>query len=225
MRRYLRPRWLLVHLLFVLVVVVLCSLGVWQLQRLDERRARNDLFATAAAEPAEPIDELIDADSLEGPVDDLRFRTVTATGTFDDTDTIAVRTTQDGASGAWVFSTLDVGGNEVVAVLRGFAPLADDGALPAPPTPDGELTVEGTAIPIERLPRTARTAVRRLGDAEPDLLPLIVQANDADAPLTPVPLPDLDDEGPHFAYAVQWFLFAGVAAVGYPILLNRRARD
>jgi len=49
-----------------------------------------------------------------------------------------------------------------------------------------------------------------------------VQANAGDESLTPVPLPDLGDEGPHFAYAVQWFLFAGVAAVGYPILLRAR---
>ena len=223
--RYLRPRWLVVHLLFALVVVVLCSLGVWQLQRLDERRARNDLFRDRAGVPTEAIDELVDVDTPEGPVDDLRFRTVTAAGSFDGGDTVAVRTTQDGASGAWVFSTIDVGGGEAVAVLRGFAPLRDDGALPEPAPPDREVTVEGIAVPIERLPPTARTAVRRLGDAEPALLPLIVQATSADRPLTPAPAPDLDDEGPHFAYAVQWFLFAGVAAVGYPILLRRRARD
>ena len=29
------------------------------------------------------------------------------------------------------------------------------------------------------------------------------------------------DEGPHFSYAVQWFLFATVGVVGYPILLRR----
>jgi surfeit locus 1 family protein len=87
------------------------------------------------------------------------------------------------------------------------------------------VTVEGLAIPVERLPRTARTRVQRLAADEPDLLPLIVQANAAEPPLTPVPPPDLDDEGPHLSYAVQWFLFAGVAAVGYPILLHRRAGD
>ena len=225
MRRYLRPRWLVVHVLFVLVVAVLVSLGFWQLQRLEERRARNELFVTAAARPARPIDELIDVDDPEGPVDDLRFRTVTATGTFDGGDTISVRTTQDGASGGWVFTTMDVGGGEVVAVLRGFAPLDDEGSVLAPAAPSGERTVEGTAIPVARLPRTARTAVERLAADEPGLLALVVQATQADEPLTPVPPPDLDDEGPHLAYAVQWFLFATIAAVGYPILLRRRAGD
>ena len=33
------------------------------------------------------------------------------------------------------------------------------------------------------------------------------------------------DEGPHFSYAVQWFIFATVAIVGYPLILRRRARE
>ena len=31
-------------------------------------------------------------------------------------------------------------------------------------------------------------------------------------------------EGPHLGYAVQWFLFAGVVVVGYPLLLRRVTR-
>ncbi|GIT68497.1 MAG: hypothetical protein Ct9H300mP26_1840 [Acidimicrobiales bacterium] len=30
--------------------------------------------------------------------------------------------------------------------------------------------------------------------------------------------------GPHLAYAVQWFLFFAVGAVGYPLVLRRQAR-
>lgn len=32
-------------------------------------------------------------------------------------------------------------------------------------------------------------------------------------------------EGPHRGYAVQWFLFAAVTIVGYPILLRRTAEE
>ena len=38
----LRPRWLLSHLLIVVLVVVMISLGFWQLRRLDERKTYND---------------------------------------------------------------------------------------------------------------------------------------------------------------------------------------
>jgi cytochrome oxidase assembly protein ShyY1 len=39
-----------------------------------------------------------------------------------------------------------------------------------------------------------------------------------------VPPPALD-EGPHLSYAVQWFIFAAIGLIGWPILLRRVARD
>ncbi len=33
------------------------------------------------------------------------------------------------------------------------------------------------------------------------------------------------DEGPHFSYAVQWFIFSTIALVGYPLVLRRSARN
>ena len=33
------------------------------------------------------------------------------------------------------------------------------------------------------------------------------------------------DEGPHFSYAIQWLIFTTIAAVGYPLILRRRARE
>jgi surfeit locus 1 family protein len=35
-------------------------------------------------------------------------------------------------------------------------------------------------------------------------------------------VPDLDDEGPHLAYAVQWFGFAIVGVVGFFFLARRK---
>ena len=40
----------------------------------------------------------------------------------------------------------------------------------------------------------------------------------------PVPVPTMD-EGPHFSYAVQWFIFSTVAVVGYPLILRKRAAE
>src|SRR5206468_2239768 len=31
-------------------------------------------------------------------------------------------------------------------------------------------------------------------------------------------------EGPHFSYMIQWFLFASIGIVGYPIVLRRELR-
>jgi cytochrome oxidase assembly protein ShyY1 len=41
---------------------------------------------------------------------------------------------------------------------------------------------------------------------------------------TVLDLPELD-EGPHFSYAVQWFIFSTIAIVGYPLILRRNARE
>ena len=37
--------------------------------------------------------------------------------------------------------------------------------------------------------------------------------------------PPQPEEGPHLAYAVQWFIFTTIAAGGYALLLRRVARD
>jgi cytochrome oxidase assembly protein ShyY1 len=39
-----------------------------------------------------------------------------------------------------------------------------------------------------------------------------------------LPTPATDD-GPHLSYAVQWFLFAGVGLIGWPVLLQRTGRE
>lgn len=66
----------------------------------------------------------------------------------------------------------------------------------------------------------------RYGEQVPlDLAPVYLLAQDRVGEL-PIPgdLPTLD-EGNHLSYAVQWFVFATVVAVGYPILLRRTAHD
>jgi cytochrome oxidase assembly protein ShyY1 len=39
-----------------------------------------------------------------------------------------------------------------------------------------------------------------------------------------VPLPAVDDPGPHLPYAVQWYSFAAIALGGFVLLLRRSAR-
>ncbi len=216
-----RPRWLVAHVLVLVLVVVFVNLGLWQLRRLDERRDRNELVQARSTSTPVPVGDLPD------DPDDVRFRAVVASGTYGPDQTVAVRTTQDGVPGAWVFSVLDDADAPVV-VLRGFVGTQLDGSVPAPPPPEGEVEVEGIAIPMGRLGHTAETAVDRLVETVPGAAPVVVQAEVSSpteiADLTPVPVPDLG-EGPHLNYAVQWFLFAAVGVLAYPFLLRRQARE
>jgi cytochrome oxidase assembly protein ShyY1 len=219
----LRPRWLVAHVLVLFLVVLFVNLGLWQLRRLEERRDRNELVeARAGSEP-------VDVTELPDDPDDARFQAVTASGTYDPDRTTTVRTTQNGVPGGWVFSVLDLATPRDVVVLRGFVGTQPDGDLVQAPVPEGEVRVEGIAIPISRLERTAERAVGDLIGDGPPVLPVVIQAQSSDPPdapdvLTPQPVPDLG-EGPHLSYAVQWFLFAAIAVVGYPLLLRRQARD
>jgi cytochrome oxidase assembly protein ShyY1 len=219
-----RPVWIAGHLLVVGLVVAMVCLGFWQLRRLDERRETNALITARATLAPVPVAELLDPGDEGAVVDGVRFRAVTAAGTYGDR-TAAVRATQGGVSGARVFTVLDLGGGESIAVLRGFVGQQPDGSVAGPTPPAGEVEVEGLAVPRERLESVTRRAVDDLEDEVRGLLPVVLQASEADDPaMAPVPPPDLG-EGPHLSYAVQWFLFAAVGIVGYPILLRRRARE
>lgn len=207
-------------MLVLAVLVAFVNLGFWQLRRLDERHDRNELVETRLAEAPVAVEELgAPGEPGADALDAVRFRPVTATGAYVE-PTVAVRTTQGGLAGGWVFTPLALDGGTHVWVLRGFAGLGPDGDVEAPPVPLGEQRVRGVAVPLERLPRVARRGIEQ-AEAPPATLPFALQATGGEDGLEAVPLPSLDD-GPHLSYAVQWFLFAGVVAVGYPIVLRRR---
>jgi surfeit locus 1 family protein len=224
-RFLLGPRWLLSHLLVVLLVVVMVNLGFWQLRRLDEKRDRNALVEARMDQPEAAVGDLLDPGAGGDAVSDVRFRQVTATGTYDDGATVEVRNrTQDGAPGAWLVTPLQLAGGERVGVIRGFVGFEPDGSFAPAPAPEGRVTVTGLVMDPERL---GGTAGRDLGPllGEDDVLPALVQA-DGSAPPEPgdaleaVPAPELD-EGPHLGYAAQWFIFSAIAAGGYPLVLRR----
>ena len=248
-RFLLRPRWLLSHLLVVALVVLMVNLGFWQLSRLDEKRTRNALVEDRTEQPAVPVGEVVAPGDDEGAVDEVRFRRVTAEGTYDADATVVVRNrSQDGRAGAWLVTPLTLASGDRVGVVRGFVSFADDGEIPEVAPPEGQVTVAGLAMDPGRLGGTSARDLEALL-AEDGVLPAVVQAyssepadagpatsggDDAvpsagdavpspaaeEAGLVVVPAPELS-EGPHLGYAVQWFIFATIGAVGYPLVLRR----
>jgi surfeit locus 1 family protein len=224
-RFLLHPRWLLSHLLVVLLIVVMVNLGFWQLRRLDERRERNDLIEDRQAAEVVPVDEVLSPGDEDAAVEAARYRAVSARGTYEANATVQVRNrTQDGVPGVWLLTPLRLDDGDRIGVIRGFVPLGDDGQPTEVVPPDDEVTVEGWVARADRLDGTAPRDVEPVLE-QADMVPALLLAAESDPAepaddIWPVPLPDLS-EGPHLSYAGQWFLFSTIALVGYPLVLRR----
>jgi len=220
--------------LLLLAAAGFVRLGFWQLDRLRQRRAAN--VATTAARQAPPVTLTADADI--GEPEALAERRATARGRYDHTRDVIVRgEVLQGSPGVLVVTPLLLG-------PRGPAVLVERGFLPAPDAvtvsleglqEPGDVTVRGIARPVptgggEPIERDGRTTWRRLdlpalrARLPYELLPVYVQQSpDTSLPgfprrVAPAPI----DEGPHLSYAIQWFLFAGMAGAFAVLVVGRR---
>ena len=234
----LRPLWLLSHAFALVLVVLFVSLGFWQLDRHDQRAERNRTVESRSAQPPEAVGELLAGD---GPVGDLRDRRATAEGRYvPGAELLIDNRSFDGLPGAWIVAPLRLADGSVLAVSRGFQGF-DSGRIDPAAPPSGTVAVEGRVLPWDDRDCGVRTdgndtpvgagcldrdAVEAVTGEE--VLPVVLQlvrSSPAEAEVVrPVPPPELD-AGPHRSYAVQWFIFATIGIVGYPLILRRVARD
>jgi cytochrome oxidase assembly protein ShyY1 len=70
-RFWLRPKWVVGHLLCLFLIVLFVNLGFWQLRRLDEKRDRNALIH--ARERTTPTTV---SGALDGGAEEAAFRRV-----------------------------------------------------------------------------------------------------------------------------------------------------
>ena len=247
MSRYrfaLRPKWIFSHLFVLALVSAMLWAGFWQLNRLQQKKDRNARVEARTAEPA-LTDAGLPAPGAFDAANAVEFRRVRVTGTYQVDQEVLVRSRSfESSPGSWVLSPLTLADGTAVVVNRGWIPNPGDiRSVPAAyRAPTGRVTVSGLARLTETRGRfgstdpgsgvltdLARADIARLDAQVPeDLRPMWVQLTTqrpAAARLPrPVPPPELD-EGPHFSYAMQWFIFTTVAVVGYPLILHRRAGE
>ncbi len=234
-------------LLVVLVVAaaaVMVGLGIWQLQRLVERRALNtEIRARMAQAPV----------ALARQTGQLpEYTPILAQGVYDFANEIVLRNrAHDEAPGVHVLTPLRLAaGDTAVLIDRGWIPYIQADAAGRAPLdgPKGVVTVTGIARSSQArtfalLPAdpTAGPTAPRLdawfwvnipqiqGQMPYPLLPFFVEAAPvADQSILPISGYDIDlSDGPHLSYAVQWFAFTAILLAGSVVLWRqglRRAR-
>jgi surfeit locus 1 family protein len=241
-RSLLSPKWIISHVLVAVALVVMILLGFWQLDRLGQRRDRNAEIASRVAEPVTPIDELVSIEDPYAVGESLRYRVASASGVYLPDEEVLVRNRSlGGSAGFWVITPLRLADGSAVVVNRGWVPFSmGPGASRAgTEPPQGQVTVTGLVqqsatagllqsddAPDGVLESLARIDLARYGaQLDEPVLPVFIQLESqapAQSSTLPVMLarPELG-EGPHLSYAVQWFVFATIAALGYPLVLRR----
>jgi len=210
------------HVLAAGAIIGFVALGLWQLDRHAEKLGLRDAVAAGQALPPVALDE-----AAEGS-----FRRVVTVGAYDDELQTLVLRSRNSVSGYHVLTPLVMDGGFGVLVDRGWIPM--DSVAHAPPEGAVEASgflwpaEEGSSIP-DSLPVVARRIdpeiVRRFA-AYPLRSDYLVLDGDPAPGQYPIPTrPSAIGLGPHLGYAGQWFLFALVVAIGYPLLLRRTARS
>ena len=186
---------ILATLVVIAAVATMIALGVWQLQRLGQKEAMLARYARVQ--------------TMSSDVPWPRDAAAAEAALFRHARVICERVLAQGATAGrnlagttgWAQTArcaLDGGGEATIALGWTQAPVVQ-------PWAGGE--IEGVVAPGED------GSVRLIAGKPPTGLQPLARPDPRDVPNN------------HFAYAIQWFLFAGVAAVIYGIALRRKLRN
>ena len=231
--------WLLTTLLVFVGTAICARLGIWQLDRLEQRRAFNAQVESMRAE------ELLDLNqNLPVDISSMEWRAVTVTCEYDFENQVALRNQYNGDQYGYHLITPLLFNGMAVLVDRGWIP-ADGNAAPERYAwrqydEVGQVTVTGQIrlgqdkpaiggvadAELGRLDFWNNLNVERISEQSPyPLLPVYVQpnvdGNNSEPPIKYQPVVELT-EGSHFGYALQWFAFATILFVGYPFYLRKQ---
>jgi cytochrome oxidase assembly protein ShyY1 len=231
LRTALKPRWLALLVLALVLATGMAFLGQWQLDRAREN-GRQEAVQAGQARPAVALDELLKPRQTftNGDAD----RPITATGRWDRAHQLLVADRYlAGERGWWVLTPLVLDDGGAVAVVRGWVPSPDDPAASVDRLPPGDADVDVEGVlrpaepPIDRKPGAGTglppgqidgVDLTRLVQQWPQRLytGYVVLTADRPAPqpagprLVPPTAPfNQTLAWQNLSYAVQWFVFAG----------------
>ena len=234
--------WLFATLSVFAGTALCIRLGIWQLDRLEQRRAFNAQVESMRAA------ELLDLNqNLPADISSMEWRAVTVTGEYDFENQVVLRNQYNGDQYGYHLITPLLFKGKAVLVDRGWIP-ADGNAAPEryawhQYNEAGQVTVTGQIRLGQDKPAIGGVAdaefsrgqrldiwnnlnVTRISEQSPyPLLPVYIQpnldGNNSEPPIKYQPVVELT-EGSHFGYALQWFAFAAILFVGYPFYLRKQ---
>ena len=233
-----QPKWIVGHVLATVLVVSFIAAGFWQLSRHQWRADLNDRLERREQQAPVSFGELTTSSS-----DDIELRLVDVDGSWIGETIVISGRSFEGQPGCHLIGTLDLGEGFGIVVNRGWLDIVNcetrDPALIDPPTsaarvagqlrasqepgrfqasdPSGGVLTSMLRVDVERIQQ----------QTDVDLVEVYIDqrvAVPADSALRPVEPPP-SDPGPHLGYAFQWFVFAAIGIIGYPLVLRRQARD
>lgn len=215
-------------------IAIAVALGFWQLGRAaDKREAQSRLEALTAQPP-------INISGAELHATDVELRRVEARGTFEPRGHVFIdNRLHNGVPGYHVVTPLKLeGAQRYVLVNRGWvARTLDRAMLPNVRTPEGVVTIQGTAlVPHKQTlelsehvmegPIWQNLTIERYREARHlPIQPFMIQQTSPfdDGLARDWPAPDFGIQK-HYGYAFQWFALAATLLVFYAATRYRRRR-
>jgi surfeit locus 1 family protein len=233
-------KWILATLLVFAGTALCIRLGIWQLDRLEQRRAFNHQVESMRAMPVLDLDQAQPDD-----IASMEWRSVEVTGKYDFANQVALRNQYYLDQYGYHLLTPLLYNGKAVLVDRGWIP-ADGNSTPGDwrkYDENGEVHLIGQirlgqtkpifggvadVLPVkgEKLDVWNNADLKHIASQMPyPILDIYIQPNvNADDAQPPIPYqPELElTEGPHLGYAGQWFIFATILFFGYPFFLRKQ---
>lgn len=239
LRRYFSKKWFLTTIIVFAGTTLCIRLGVWQLNRLEQRRQFNAQVRSMRLE--NPLDLNL---GVPENIRAMEWRSIIVQGEYDFESQMALRNQYNGTDfGYHLLTPLRFNGMAVI-IDRGWIPGAENSS------PDnwrqydetGSVTVKGqirlgqSKPPlggiVDALPADG-SALLLWNNLDLEMMTVQIPYPILSVYIQPDPVPNDEPpiafqptveltEGPHLGYALQWFTFAVILFAGYPIYLRKQ---
>lgn len=213
----------------LLLIVVFCLLGTWQLHRYDDKKALLKIYKERLHELPKPFE------FLSGNIKDFQFQTVIVQGEWMDKSSMFVQQLHQGQPGLEVITPLRVTGSKKWLLIdRGWIPQTKDKSIPSLILISGKLQLLGYIKLVDKhsfilgkniVDASIKPWVMQKIDIDElsrltkhDFYPFILRLDPGESNgfvrdwVISMTLP-----GRHLMYAFQWFALAIIVLVGYGV--------